>query len=287
MKRILALFLALVTMASFTACGTEKNSTKEENLIGENDLQNNTSTTNNIKYPKIEEISFSFTNGSSYGEPAALMKLTNNSQYTIVKITFDFVINQEATDFSAYDKLVEKGKLSSEKVKALSPTVYNYMVCDTGETVEGATCYLTGSLEATDSTQCDVFVLEKAEISYVASDNKIHTVIYTSENEGYSLQPQTKECFSWSNGDYSKVIPKPDTRFVQVDHDKTDYYQFTAYDITFEQYQTYCNSCRTGGFSNDIEDNTYSFWCTNSEGLTLNIRYFPYMNALTVEAEKK
>ena len=32
----------------------------------------------------------------------------------------------------------------------------------------------------------------------------------------------------------------------------------------------------------NIEDNDISFWCTNSDGLTLNIKYFAYMNALIV-----
>lgn len=277
MKRILVLFLVMVIVVVFFI-GIGK--------ILENRTQNNFLSNNSIKYPKIEEIDFCFINGNYYGEPAALMKLTNNSQYTIVKILFNFIINQEVTDFSAYDKLVEKEKLTSKKIKELSPYVYNHMVCDVGETVEGATCYLTGAIRATDKTQCDIFVLEKAEISYVDSDNKIHTVVYTSENNSYVLLPQVKECFSWSKGDYAKVIPKPDTRFVEVNFDETNYYEFTAYDITYEQYQTYCNLCRTKGFSNDIEDNINSFWCTNSDGLTLHIRYNRYMNALIVEAEK-
>lgn len=283
MKRIFAMILALAICLSFAACGNNGTS----NGGGNNAGQNSNAASKQTDYPKMDEIEYYFVNGVSYGEPAALMGFTNNSKFTITSMLIYFTVKADATqeELAAFDNFVSEGDLEAEKIPSLSPYIYNHMVCDPGEKVEGATCTLFGNQEATDAKQCELLVVKSAEISFQGNDGQIYTVEYAAENNGYSLQSGAKAAKSWTEKDFAKAIPTPDTRFITVDYDNDDYYQFTAYDITFEQYQAYCNECQTAGFTNDIEDNKGSFWCTNDSGLTLNIKYFAYMNALIVYAE--
>lgn len=270
MKKILSLLFALIVCISCVACG---------NIATVNSKQSS--------YPKIEEIEYYFYNGVSYGEPTALMAFSNKSKYTVTSVKLYFEVRQDTAkeELSAFDSFVNHGDLDPDELISLNPYVFDYMVCDPGETVEGAECYLFGNTLATDVKQCNVLTVKNAEISFQGNNDQIYTVSYTTENNGYSLSDITEVAKSWTEKDFAKAIPIVDTRFITVDYDEDDYYQFTAYDITFEEYRDYCNECKSAGFSNEIEDNKISFWCTNNNGLTLNIRYFAYMNALEVIAK--
>ena len=283
MKRIFVMIVALAICLSFAACGNGGTSIEGSN----NADQNTDAAAKQTDYPKIDEIEYYFVNGISYGEPAALMGFTNNSKYTITSMLIYFTVKTDATqeELAVFNTFVNEGDLEVEEIPLLSPYIYNHMVCDPSENVEGATCTLFGYTEATDAKQCELLTIKSAEISFQGNDGQIYTVAYSAENDGYSLKNGAKPAKSWTEKDFAKAIPTPDTRFITVDYDDDDYYQFTAYDITFEQYQAYCKECQTAGFTNDIEDNEISFWCTNNSGLTLNIKYFAYMNALIVYAE--
>ena len=282
MKRIYVMLLALAICLSLVACGNGGAANG-----GSNNSQNSNAVSKQTDYPKMDEIEYYFVNGVSYGEPAALMGFTNNSKYTITSMLIYFTVKADATqeELSAFDTFVNDGDLETEKISTLKPHIYNHMVCDPGEKVEGATCTLFGSQTATDAKQCELLVVKSAEISFQGNDGQIYKVAYAAENNGYSLQSGAKPAKAWTEKDFAKAIPTPDTRFITVDYDEDDYYQFTAYDITFEQYQAYCKECQTAGFTNNIEDNKISFWCTNDSGLKLNIVYNTTMSALIVYAE--
>ncbi len=98
MKKLLVLVLAVLLLGSITACGDDKNQSNDGD-------ENEIAASQNMDFPKIEELKYSFINGEHYGEPRAVLKLTNNSKYTITQIDFDFSIDQNATDFTAYENL--------------------------------------------------------------------------------------------------------------------------------------------------------------------------------------
>lgn len=301
MKKTIACLLALMMCLSLCACSgdsteptttpTTAPTTTHTPTTEPTTAPTTTPTTvpNNSdkKYPTLDDIEIYYVNGISYNEPAALMGYTNNSSFTIVSMKFDFTIKADATEeeLSVFDSFVADGDLEEEKIPTLTPYIYNYMVCDSGETVEGATCYLFGSTKATNAKQCELFVVKSAKISFLGDDGLIYTVAYLAENDAYSLQKATDPAKTWTVLEFAATVPKPDTRFITVNHDMEDYYQFTAYDITYEQYRSYCEECQSAGFTNEIEDNIVSFWCTNDNGLTLNIKYIEHMNALIVYAE--
>ena len=292
-KRTIILVMSLIMVLSNVLVGCNNMSSNDKNNIPQslnNDNKESESKSKVFKqkdYPKWDDIECHFVNGVSYGEPAALMGYTNNSKYTIVSILIDYVVKEDATqeELAVFDNFVKNGDLEAEKISTLRPYIYNYMVCDPGETVEGVTCSLFGIADATDAKQCELLVVKNAEISFQGDDGLIYTVAFASENEGYTLQNGAEPAKTWTEKDFAKTVPVPDTRFVTVNYDDDDYYQFTAYDITYEQYRSYCTECQDAGFTNEIEDNDISFWCTNESGLTLHIVYNEYMNALITYAE--
>ncbi len=290
MKKILSLVLLLTLVFSLTACGnnTSSGSSHSDKPVSstpigdkENDLAN---------YPKIDDIEWFFSNGVSYGEPAALFGYTNNTGFTIVEFKLSFRLKDDATaeQLAAFNNLKDTfSSLSDEDLLKITPTVSDYMVCDNGETVDGAVCYLKASYEAESTAQCDLLVLNSATIAFIGNDGKKHTVAYSAINEGYSLTGNAEELFVWSESEYAKLVPQPDTRIAAVDYDEPDYFQFTAYDIDSSGYATYVEACKTAGFSNDIEESALSFWGTDSQGHEMNVRFSPTMKAIEVKVQPK
>lgn len=289
MKKTIAFILAMMMCLSLCACSSSPDNSNQATTPKQEDINssNNNSGIVQKEYPKYEDIEVYFVNGVSYGEPAALMGYTNNSSYTIVSMILNYTIKADATDeeLSVFDSFVEDGDLEEEKIQTLTPSIYNHMVCDPGESVEGATCTIWGNHDATSADQCAIMEIKSAQISFLGNDGLVYTVAYAAENDGYTLQNGTESPKSWTELDFATSIPTPDTRFITVNYDEADYYQFTAYDITYDQYRSYCEECQNAGFTNEIEDNDISFWCTNNDGLTLNIKYYAYMNALIVYAK--
>lgn len=274
MKKIASIFLLFAIAFSLSACG---NSASTENKgVSEADL---------LDYPKIDGIEWFFSNGVVYNEPVALFGYTNNTGFTIVELDISFRLNDSVTteQLGVFNGLKESfSSLSDEDLLKITPTVYDYMVCENGETVNGAVCDLKASYEAESTSQCDLFTLDSASIAFIGKDGKKHTVSYSAVNNGYSLVGKAEELFVWSESTYAKIVPQPDTKIAAVDYDEPDYFQFTAYDISSSGYAAYIEACKAAGFRNDLEESELSFWGTDSQGNKMNVRFFPTMNAIEV-----
>ncbi len=287
MKKILSITLALALMFTLAACENGTDKLPEQNK--ENEGQTESSHQSDKGYPKIEEINIAYTNSVVYDEPAVLVGYTNNSKYTILLLDLEYRLIENVTQeqLVVFEAIQKSANISDEDLFKISPYVRDWMVCDPGETVDGAHFYIKGNYTATDTKQCDLIEIVSARIDYIGNDGKRHTVNYYAENNGYSVSTANETLFNWSDGEYAKTIPQPETRVLEIDYDEEDYFQFTAYDIEFDQYREYIEMCKEAGFNNDNEDNTYSFWGTDNNGLTINVRFFSYMNAIELTAEHK
>ena len=300
MKKIVSVFLLFVIVFSLAACGNNT-STGNDSMSDGDGAASSTNTnngnsdmsdkaTNLVDYPKIDDIEWFFSNGVAYNEPVALFGYTNNTGFTIVELDVSFRLNDSVTpeQLAVFKGLKDSfSSLSDEELLKITPTVYDYMVCENGETVDGAVCYLKASYEAESTAQCDLFALDSATIAFIGKDGKKHTVAYSAVNEGYSLTGKAEELFVWSESAYAKLVPQPDTKIAAVDYDEPDYFQFTAYDISSSGYTAYVEACKAAGFSNDLEESDLSFWGTDSKGNEMNVRFFPTMNAIEVVVRPK
>ena len=283
MKKVVSFFLLFAIAFSLVACGNDT-SVGNEGMPGGNSSVSDKGA-DLLDYPKIDDIEWFFSNGVSYNEPAALFGYTNNTGFTIIELDISFRLNDSVTteQLSVFSGLKDSFfSLSDEELLKITPTVYDYMVCENGETVDGAVCYLKASYEAESTAQCDLFIFDSATIAFIGKDGKKHTVSYSAVNKGYSLVGEAEELFIWSESEYAKLVPQPDTKIAAVDYDEPDYFQFTAYDISSSGYMTYVEACKAAGFSNDIEESKLSFWGTDSKGNKINVRFFPTMNAIEV-----
>ena len=300
MKKILSIFLLFTIVFSLASCG---NNTSTENKNGPSGNESVSSTnanngnaaasdkeTNHLDHPKIDDIEWFFSNGVSYNEPVALFGYTNNTGFTIVELDVSFCLDDSVTaeQLAVFSGLKDSfSSLSDEELLKITPTVRDYMVCENGETVDGAVCYLKASYEAENTAQCDLFTLDSATIAFIGNDGKKHTVAYSAINEGYSLSGNAEELFVWSESAYAKLVPQPDTKIATIDYDEPDYFQFTAYDIDSSGYDAYIEVCKAAGFSKDLEESALSFWGTDSQGNEMNVRFFPTMNSIEVMVRPK
>lgn len=62
--------------------------------------------------------------------------------------------NITAEELMVFDSLKDKRELSDDDILGLEPIVYDYMVCDPGEEVVGASYEMSYNLEPINTEQC-------------------------------------------------------------------------------------------------------------------------------------
>lgn len=239
-----------------------------------------------IDYPKLEEIEYFFRDSIVYEEPTAVFGYKNNSDFTIVRFYGEFKMKADITteQLAVFDTLREKRELTDEDILGFKPQVYDYMVCDSGEEVCGAMCYMEYNLEPVSTAQCEYMDLDYAEIMFVAADDKIHTVRYSAVNGAYVLDEDAEDVYVWSDSSYANMVPKPDTRILELDYDDEDYFQCSAYDMGIDDFKTYIVKSQEAGFV-EVEDNETSYWAKNEQGYMLHVLYRSHMNMIEISLE--
>lgn len=290
-KKILILVMVMFLL-TLPACGKSEKENKSVESSEVSDIietsSENVVSEDVISYPKMDEIEWLFINSIRYEEPVAVFCYTNNSDFTIVRLDLSFEMKDDigSEQLQAFESLKEKREITDDDIVGFTPEIHDYMVCDPGEKVEGAPCYLSYNMEPTDISQCELLNLKYAEIFYIGSDDKIHKVSYSAENSVYVVAEPTDELYLWSDSEYASIVPRPETRIVTVDYDEDDYFQCTAYDMSIENYEAYIDECKEAGFDNDVEESASSFWGKNAQGYKLHVRYFDYMNAIEISIKQ-
>lgn len=297
MKKALVLIISF-SLLLLTACGAQQqvvNNTNQTPSTSINDVQISTQTTTEptspqiIDYPKIEEISWEFRNTVRYNEPVAAFDYTNNSNYTIVRMQLEFRMKDGVTSEQLQLTYKLTGELvTDEEIPEMEPYVIDWIVCDPGETAEGAVLYMMYNTEPSNTAQCDLMELTSALIYYIAEDGKIHNVSYSAENGGYSLSEKSEEPYIWIDNEYTRMIPIPNSRIVEAEQYKETALSVDAYDITHDAYLEYIKKCQDMGFVDTYpdEDHDYTYFGTYAESYEIYIRYIEHMNHMEITLEK-
>lgn len=294
MKRVGFLTVTFALLLLLTACGASQvntDSTKETHSTAQETSTFNQDT-NELKitdYPKIEEISWEFRNTVKYGEPVAVFDYTNNSSYTIVLLVFEFRMKENVTSeqLQLVDIFTDEF-VPNEEIPEMKPYVNDWIVCDPGEKAEGADCYMKYNTYPSNTDQCELMELQSADIYFIGEDGKKHTVSYSADNGGYSLRETSEELYSWIDNDYTKMLPKPDTRIASADQFREDCLGVKAYDMNHEAYLAYVDACEQMGFENKYpnEDHDYSYTGINQEDYEIYIRYIDDMHYVEITLQK-
>lgn len=285
MKKLTSLFLAFMLILSLAACGVE---TTPNTSDGTNPSQSESKVHKQTDYPKMEEIAYSFRDTVRYGEPVAAFDYTNNSDYTILCLQLYFKMKAGVTSEQLQlTHVVGNEPVTDEEIPEMKPYVYDWIVCDPGETAENAACYMVYNTEPTNTAQCALMDLTSAEIHFIGDDNKEHVVSYSAENDGYYLSEKTYELFTWIDNDFTKQIPKPETRVANAEMYNDNLY-VKAYDISYDTFLSYVNACEEKGFQNNYpgDDIDYSYYGTNADGYEISIRFIDYMQYIEISLEK-
>lgn len=298
-KQILKVITFCLITVVLVGCGNSKSVENPKTTVDEvveSDVTNNIKETDvsdngivekaTITYPTMEEIEYYFEDSIRYEEPVAVFGYQNNSEFTIVRLDLEFTMKENITaeELKVFDSLKDQRELSDNDIMEFEPMVLDYMVCDPGEEVVGAICYMGYNLEPTTVEQCNFMNLSYAGIYFIAADGKIHMVKYSAKNDTHVLVDEFAEPYNWSDSEYANMLPEPDARIVEIDYDEVDYFQCSVYDMNFENFQGYMKECEEKGFSWD-ENNSISRWARNEEGYTLNVRYIDYMKMMEISLE--
>lgn len=243
----------------------------------------------NAEYPRIEDLAWKFRNTVRYEEPVAAFDYTNNSDYTIVMLDIQFKMKEGVTSEQLQLPDAVTGEMiSDEEISDMQPYVYDWIVCDPGETAENAVCYMAYNTEPTNIKQCELMELQSADIYYIGEDGKQHQVSYSAENDGYSVSEISEELFTWSDSNYASMIPKPETRIASVEQDDEECLYVKAYDITHDYFLSYVGVCEKQGFVDKYPDEevTYNYYGTNGDGYEINVRFIDYMQYMEITLEK-
>lgn len=283
MKRLLSITLAvLMLLTTLAACGKTGSSDGLQSPKALADIAAN-------GYPKMEEISYSFRDTVRYGKPVAAFDYTNNSDYTIIRLELYFKMKDGVTSEQLQlTDIVSDERITDEEIREMEPHVYDWIVCDPGETAQNAVCSMVYNTEPTNTAQCALMDLVSANIHFIGGDNKEHSVAYSAENGGYSLSEKTNDLFVWLDNDYTAQIPKPQTRIANAEMYNENFYA-KVYDITYDAFLAYVDACEENGFQNQYpnEDIDYSYSGTNSDEYEIYIRYIDYLHCMEIELTKE
>ncbi len=292
------LMVCICAMVALGGCGSKDTDVASKgDLVEDEEGQENTNEQDSSKetsekeepeiaigYPKMDEIDYYFYDSIRYEEPVALFGYENHSNYTIVEMTLYFEMKEGITPeqlelFAPFKERWEN--LTDEEILELTPEIYDHMVADPGEKVEGGLIDFLYNTEATNTAQCELIELESASIYYIAEDNMIHTVNYLSENGAHALLDYREEPCEWSESAYAQMVPKPDSKVVKVDYDKEDVFICTAYDMDFQDFEAYIEKCKEAGYT-ELEDGRTSYHMLNEQGYKLHMRYLDYLGCVEI-----
>jgi hypothetical protein len=184
---------------------------------------------------KAEDIDWKIGSFILWDEPILSLEYTNNSEYTIVDLELEFALK---------DSLAEKQLAFfndiTDDINDLHVYGYNRKVADPGETVKNSPFGIDGDyFLAKNIEQFELMEPDNMQIAYIGSDNRLHAVYYDYKTQMLSEHNDAEEMHKWSDSEISKPLSIPESRIVDINFDREDYFSFTIYDAQKEQFDLY------------------------------------------------
>ena len=199
--KVLAVLSVLLMLTCFlTACGEEQASTPNSGE-GETTRVTDAPVEKFVPDVKIGDIEWSVDEGVSGGSNYVLMKVKNNSAYTIKAFRLDFTEKStisKADKEAIYDDIqrsqgfddvwMSEYKKSREELKQ-PITMYGNCTEELApsQKSENIKCYYMGGWTSKEVLHSDKFVPEKAKFEYV-KDGKTYAVNYNFNSKKYELE---------------------------------------------------------------------------------------------------
>lgn len=234
---------------------------------------------NETNYPKIEEIEWSLKPYlSDTGTERVSFDYTNNSDYTIASVEMKWIPKEDSKERSLedYKDIQEALGLSAEDIMSLYIWVCNRKVCEPGQSVNNSGCSFNSwtYVEPDYMSAFDLMEPESMIISYL-KDDLLCTVKYDYLNGLYMEGSDSTKAYTWSESELAKKVPKLEARVSEIILDIDTNFSINVYGIDKETYESYINTCKDAGFTEDFsyEPNTGVVVTSDSDGNMLLMDY--------------
>ncbi len=275
MKKIYSIcIIAIIGAVMLVGCGESKNNpVKSDNKVSSSEKKEKIKM-NQLPY----EINSEIMNDNRY----VVMKLTNNTDYTIVSFEMKFKEKSDITK-EQKDKFCKEVKEEVfnqmtdedfEKIKSEPISMHTQIekVIKSGAVEEKIHCYYyQGIYYLKNMDHFKLVEPDMVTIKYI-DDGKIYKMYYDYVNDSYSFDNETEDAVQWSTN-LGKKIPKANSEYIESTIDSDSNFMCDVYGISKEDYQKYIEECKKMGYTKDSDSFDDFYSAENSEGYELSLDY--------------
>ncbi len=286
-KRILSLIaLALVALSLVACTKTSKNQSGSKESSAKSDEL------------KMKDIDWSIDTNVIDGERYVLMNYTNNSPFVICEFEISFTEKDNITDDEKEKYYSEVAKafdlsdkdLAQTKEEKIAMSTKTDKIAAVGESISNIYCYYySGSYRVKDINHYNLVTPDIATIRYINGE-RIYTVNYDFISDKYNIDDETVKAYQWSTTDLGNHIPKPDVYVVEsYDVDNESNFNFHAYGMSLDQFNTYVEECKKQGYSVNVSSSEGDYAADNKDKYHIDLYYFEGDNEMrgSIDAPEK
>lgn len=208
---------------------------------------------------KIDQIDWNVDSAIYDGDRRVVFEYTNNSDYSIASVKFQFRLNAEAAEEevnTAYQSLY--GWDSSNDYERLGE---NGIWCAVEGMVAPGETSNQARLEAgitylTDIAQYELTAPDIAEIVYL-KDGNLYTETYDFLNDKYSLSNDIQKYISWPDNTLAQAIPSLEGKYLTNIFENERSINFDVEGISSSEYKDYTSECRAAGYLDKSPGDSY------------------------------
>lgn len=292
--KIIVLLMALTIAAGITACGNKAADTGSAgNDSDEKKTAETADSSEENKKPekkenkskdavKIEDIDWNVDESVVDGERTVAMSLTNNSDYTLAGFDISFIEKDDLSedDREAFFNDIKEGlnatdddmeQLRSREIGMHAKTEH---IIEPGDSVNDVKVYYyQGFFYMKKIDHYALVTPDIAEISYVDGD-KIYKEYYDFKSKKYSMDDSTEDAQYWTTSKLGSMVPKPEAPVIKENgRDDEECFMYEAYGLTMDDFDTYIDSCKEMGYTEDPSEFEGFYSADNAEGYNVYMNY--------------
>jgi len=290
MKKLTALFLALILILSFSACGKaipaydSLNGSKEQ--FTESTTKQSKQETES-KTPKfdIDDIDWNIKEGIVDGERYLVMSYVNNTKFAIVDFNIHFTekdnLSEAEKDAYLNDIIDEFGfddeseeDIAQFKATKIGMSAESEKLIYPKESIENIHVhYYNGYYYVKNDAHFDLVTPDIATVKFI-SDGKLYTVYYDFNSGDYSYDNKIENANYWTEFEIGNMVPKPDAEIILEYNIETEkIFIFTVLGVDEQDYLSYVEQLRNAGFTEGKYVTDDYFSADNAEGYSISIDF--------------
>lgn len=264
---LLAVVLAMAIGITMTGCGSGSGS----------DAGSDGGSPASAGKPSVDlsQIEWNVESGIIDGVRVVVFGYTNNTEYEVVDFDLQFKVKEGVTNeqLEASSELKEKASDMEHDIGEITISGITHKCVAPGESVENCACNLDGTIQYyTDFDSYELFEPDMLT-AVVASDGKVYAAYYDFASGKTTVGDEAEDAYTWSNSALSKILPKPDVRYLMISNDDEDYLSAEAFDVSEETYKAYVEACKSNGFDQEVDEYDDMFDAKNADGVEVDLSY--------------